>query len=481
MSKVLISWFDPGKDLINNNKINPNGPTISFYKNFYSHDFHILIVTEEFVEQALFFKKFIEDNFKNIFVITKPQQISFDETNYSTVKAIEENIFQELKGYTIDILLNTGSELMRTTWFITSYSSAKPVSILEIRKFENSSPEKTPQLVNINFEISQIPLTALIREYYLIENPKDDKILTASYQKIYDLAYKIAHAENIPILLIGGKGSGKESLAQFIHQSSPIRSKRQFVSFDCAAYPEELILHKLFGYKKGTFPGATHDYKGVFGEANGGTAYLKNIDALSPRMQKLIKNFIENPTLEPIVGRNKKVNVRIIASTTHNVSDLIKNNLIDLDLFYHFVARLVIPSFKDLNISEKREIIDKLININVQKFKVKNEPKLCSELLDFLFSYNFPGNFTELKTLIESFFVLQEKEEICIDAIPEYINLQNTPKSLLLTDVEKAHIEKVLKMFAGNKSRTARALGIALNTLKKKINDYNINIERITE
>ncbi len=481
MSKVLISWFDPRKDLIKNNEINTSGPTISFYKNFYNHDFHILIVTEEFVEQALTFKKYVEENFKNIFVITKAQEISFDETNYSTIKAIEETIFQELKGYTIDILLNTGSELMRTTWFITTYTSDKPVSILEIRKYENITEDKTPQLVNISFETSQIPLTALLREYYLFENPKDEKVLTSSYQNLYDLAYKVAHAENIPILLIGEKGSGKESLARFIHQNSPVRSKRQFVSFDCAAYPEELIIHKLFGYKKGTYPGATHDSKGVLGEANGGTAYLKNIDALSPRMQKLIKNFIENPILDPIVGRNKKVNVRIIASTTHNVSDLLKNNLLDLELFYHFVVRLVIPSLKDLNISEKKEIINKLIDINAQKYKIRNKPQLCSELWDFLFSYNFPGNFTELKTLIESFFILHEKDEICIDAIPDYINLQNTPKSLLLTDIEKAHIEKVLKMFGGNKSRTARALGIALNTLKKKINDYHINIEQLLQ
>lgn len=479
MGNILVSWFSKALDLLDNQQVNPDGPTVTFYNNFYNHEFHVLLALEEDVEDALNFKKVIEQNFSNIFVIVKPQLLSHQQIDYASINAIERNIILEFKNYAIDILLNTSDDIMRTVWMLNAYFLGQNVTLLHLQQSETNFKTAKPKLYQVHIDASTIPLATILRQNLIEQEQRQIYNLVQSYKQVYDQALKIAQSENVPILIQGRPGTGKKTLARFIHENSPIRNKRQFIAFDCSAYPRELIIHKLFGYKKGTYPGANHDYKGILSEANGGTVFLENIDALDKVHQNLIRQFIENPVIEPIVGRSKKVNVRLILGVNYNSAEILSKNLIDIDLFYHLPVRLYLPELKDLPFEQKRQLINYLLELNARKFHHKKPLELCDQLWSFLFSYEFPGNLTELVTLIEGLYIISENSEICIDALPDYIKLQPEPTSFLLEDVERVHIEKVLKMFQGNKSRTARALGIALNTLKKKIKDYKIDVDKL--
>ncbi len=480
MNKVLISWLGVTSDILPKGDVNPDGPTISFYKNFYSHDFHIILVTEDNLEKAYKFKKYVEQNFKNIYPIIKPQSIYGANWNLLEIKNKSEQVLLELTEYQIDILITTGSSMMKIAWILLHQNLALNTSIYHIVTYQDTQNKTKPELYKLDFSKSSIPYSAVVRQQLIaLKKTEDQPVITESIKPVYQKAEKIAQAENLDILITGPFGSGKKTLAKFIHKNSSLRKKRPFISIDCAAYNDQLLEYKLFGYKRGAFPGAIHDYKGALTEANGGTIYLSNIDTLSPRLQHLLAKFLTDRIVDPIVGKEKKVNLRVIASTTKNFNELFKKSLLNKNLIYLFGIRLALPPLKNYSISEKKQIISTLLDQKLKQFKKNPKIELCPQLWDFFYSYQFPGNFTELNLLLDNLLVLSEDSKICTNELPDYIEKEEQPKSLLLSEVEKVHIEKALKLFNGNKSRTAKALGIALNTLKKKIKDYNIDLEQL--
>jgi len=280
------------------------------------------------------------------------------------------------------------------------------------------------------------------------------------------------------LFISGETGVGKKTLAKYIHKAS-VREKKPFNIFNCAAYPEQEIIYRLFGYKKGAFPGAVYNSKGLLVETHGGTLYLENFHTLSLPLQNLIYTFLSDKSVYPIVGRAKKVDVRLLLGISKSLKELLKEKKLLVDLYYRIGISLHLPSFASLPIDEKKIIINK-INQRKRKQYRKQEPlELCRDLWNFFYSYSFPANFNELFTIFDNLYICAQSKEVCIDLLPDYLSVVQEPQSLSLAEVEKLHIERVLKLFKGNKSRSARALGIALNTLKKKIKDYNINIEKL--
>ncbi len=478
MNRVLVSWLGIEKDFTPDGGVNMSGPTVNFYKHYYEHDFHVLLVTEENVQKALLFKKTIEEKFKNIFIILKPQNVEGVHWNLKQLKYIGEQVLMELKDYQIDIFFSTGSAVMKIAWFILHYTLGLNTRLLQIVRPEESHSRTKPDLYILDFETSQVPLAALIRQHALQRDYQADLILTPTLEKVYDRAYQIAQASDAHLFITGDQGTGKETLARYIHKSS-VRESKPFNVIDCAAYPEQELEFRLMGFKRGSFPGAAYDSRGLLVETNGGTLYLKNFDALSYRMQNVLRRFMEDGFVHPLVGRDKKVNVRLLFGTSRAVKDLLKEKIIMPELYYYVGLNIHLPSFELLPVDEKKQIINEF---NARKRKLyhrKQALEFCQALWNFFISYSFPGNFTELQTILDTLYIFGQEEEVCTDLLPDYISVEPELPSLSLADVEKIHIEKVLRMFQGNKSRTARALGVALNTLKKKINDYGIDMEAI--
>ncbi len=307
-----------------------------------------------------------------------------------------------------------------------------------------------------------------------------DKIIGKSktIQKAIDLAQKVAVTDTT-VLLTGETGTGKEVFAQAIHQASP-RSKQNFVAINCSAFSKELLESEMFGHKAGAFTGANKDQKGLFEEANSGTIFLDEIGEMSLELQTKLLRVLE--TGEFIrVGETKptKINVRIIAATHRDLQSEIEQGHFREDLFYRISTfQIHLPPLRE-RVIDIEAITNHFINIS----SVKTNKKIKSVSTDFyeaLKQHQWKGNIRELKNVIERCIILCDNE-LTVEHLP--IELQKadntstkgkTLSAFELASAEKLHIQKVLNYTNGNKTKTAELLGIALTTLYRKMNEYNL-------
>lgn len=202
-------------------------------------------------------------------------------------------------------------------------------------------------------------------------------------------------ATTLPVLLVGDTGTGKEVLARAIHRASP-RASKTFLPFNCSAVPRDMVESQLFGFRKGSFTGADHDFLGIIRSAEGGTLFLDEIGELSIDLQPKLLRFLETNEVHPIgEGKPIKVDVRIIAATNADLDDLIQRKLFREDLYY----RLNIVRFQIPQLSERREEIPPLVMHMLRRFEMdekKHSIKLSDELMEYLLLYKWPGNVRQL-------------------------------------------------------------------------------------
>lgn len=302
-----------------------------------------------------------------------------------------------------------------------------------------------------------------------------DQVLGESpaIQQAIELAKKVA-ATDATVLLSGETGSGKEVFAQAIHYNSK-RSSKTFVAVNCSAFSKDLLENELFGHKAGAFTGAIKDSKGLFEEANGGTIFLDEIGEMQPELQAKLLRVLESGEFIKI-GDTKtiKVDVRVIAATNRNLQEEMETGHFRTDLFYRLsVFQLALPSLRD-----RRKDIPLLAQHFAVVFAAKTNkqvPSLQKEFIAALQQYNWPGNIRELKNVIERSVILENNNELTTASLP--FNPQDdfqSANNFDLATMEKAHIQKVLQHTNGNKTETARLLGIGLTTLYRKIEEYKL-------
>lgn len=289
------------------------------------------------------------------------------------------------------------------------------------------------------------------------------------------LAEKVAPTDST-VLLEGETGVGKELFAQALHYASPRRNK-PFVAVNCSAFAKDLLESELFGHKKGAFTGAIGDKKGLFEEANEGTLFLDEIGEMNLDLQAKLLRVLETHTFMK-VGDSKptKVNVRIVAATNRDLKKESENGNFRSDLYYRLSTfKISIPSLK-----ERKEDIEALAKhfIGVYSAKLKKRiSEMDKDFLKMLKQYDWKGNIRELKNIIERAVILCEGDVLTCDLIPmEISDCISSPdsNSTSLAAMEKAHIQKILKLTKGNKTKTADLLGIGLTTLYRKIEEYQI-------
>lgn len=295
--------------------------------------------------------------------------------------------------------------------------------------------------------------------------------------RIREVAKKVASTD-VPVLITGETGTGKEILAQAIHNGSN-RSQALLLTINCSAIPKDLIESELFGYKAGAFTGATKNKKGLFEEAHTGTLFLDEVGELEPLAQAKLLRVIETKSFiktgDTVVTN---VDVRIIAATNKNLEEEILKGNFRADLYYRLsVFSINIPPLRERK-EDIRELALEIISSLCFKMnlpKVEVEEKFLSQLE----KYSFPGNIRELRNVIERSLILSTNGKLsethlpleffiesCIDAGEENLDL-----------VEKKHILNVLKKFHNNKTHAASALGIGIATLYRKLEKYGISSE----
>ncbi len=298
-------------------------------------------------------------------------------------------------------------------------------------------------------------------------------------QQAADLARKVAQTDTT-VLLTGETGTGKEVFAQAIHQAG-LRRNKNFVIINCSAFNKELLESEMFGHKAGAFTGASNDHKGLFEEANNGTIFLDEIGEMALELQAKLLRVIESGEFIK-VGESKptRVNVRIMAATNKNLKDEIAAGNFREDLFYRIsVFQIHLPALRE-RISDIEPLTKFFVSILSTKIN-KKISKVSDDCLEALKLHTWNGNIRELKNIIERSVILTTGDEITLQSLP--LELQNNAvhnkkgkqlSAFDLNSAEKLHIQKVMNYTNGNKTETARLLNIALTTLYRKLDEYNI-------
>ena len=295
---------------------------------------------------------------------------------------------------------------------------------------------------------------------------------SAAMKKVVELIEMVAPTE-ATVLITGESGTGKEVVARAIHAAGP-RRYMPMVTIHCGALTETLLESELFGHEKGAFTGAQYRKKGKFEVADGGTVFLDAISDISLKTQTDLLRVLQEKEIVRVGGNQPtKVDFRCIAATNKNLEALVKAGSFRPDLFYRLhVFCIDLPPLRD-----RKDDIPLLANHFLNKFCMATSrplPQITSEAMELLMRHDWPGNVRELENAVERALVVGRGTEIR----PSDFSFQFEPGDIkggkTLEDMERVHIERILRETNHNLSRAARILDIDRTTLYNKLRRYGL-------
>src|ERR1041384_4206645 len=377
--------------------------------------------------------------------------------------------------------------------FIQAHSPSSQVIILsqfaDLKMAVESTKLGAYEVLGKPYDIEQIEQTiqrALDRKKLTIDNKLlqtelDRKAGTSqlvgeskALRDVVESAQRAAASDSI-VLIHGASGTGKELIAHLIHSASP-RKERPFVPVNCSSIPDSLLESELFGHEKGAFTNANTAKPGLVEVANGGTLFLDEVGDISPVIQPKLLRFLETGDFRRVGGTVElKADVRVISATNKSLQEEARAGRFREDLFYRLhVVTIRVPALKD-----HREDIPALVDFFLRKKSKSKDPKKVSpRAMETLMMNDWPGNVRELEHVIEGAIILAPGA--VIEVADLHLNDRHSepvPETLAIEDVERQHIEKVLKMFKGNRKKSAEALSISEKGLYLKIKEYGIIVD----
>ncbi len=297
-------------------------------------------------------------------------------------------------------------------------------------------------------------------------------------KELYDKAKSVAWTP-FSIILRGETGSGKSYFARAIHDMSK-RKSMPFLKIDLGTLPENLIESELFGHEKGSFTGADKKRKGVFEAANGGTVFLDELENASPLLQSRLLSVVEDKKVVP-VGSNDPVDIdiRIISASNKNLSDIVKKGLFREDLYYRLAEfEMVIPPLRkrkdDIPWLASRFMIEAADELKKRLYDITSEAET------YLAEMSWHGNVRELRNFMRRCVLMASGSVLTRDDVIKTNNagyIKDNPESAgeldSLSENERKHIEKALRITDGNKTKAANLLGINISTLRRKLKNHN--------
>jgi DNA-binding NtrC family response regulator len=317
----------------------------------------------------------------------------------------------------------------------------------------------------------------------VLSNPEAFKSITTRSPRILRLLKEAElHAgSDVPILITGESGTGKELLARAIHAVSP-RARYPFMPVNMAAISASLFEAEFFGHTRGAFTGAEKERDGYLKNAHHGTLFLDEIGNLPPAMQvKLLRVLQDGEYTKLGSSASQKVDARVVAATNEDLEQMITDKTFRKDLYYRIRGGwLHLPPLR-----KRKEDIPLLVDHFLKEYcSPSTSCGIDEAALCLLTEYHFPGNIRELKSIIQSAVNLAQGKPISADVLPhqlrrskaitaceQTVNAGDIPP---LAQIEKTHILNAYRQLDGNKSQTARILGIGLNTLRRKLTSYGI-------
>ncbi|MBW2043191.1 MAG: sigma-54-dependent Fis family transcriptional regulator [Deltaproteobacteria bacterium] len=451
---------------------------------------HILIVDDDL------------NHLKTLKTIVKSwgYQVSTADDGVKAVESVKERPFA-LILMDVRMAQMSGIEALQR---IKQYNPAIPILIMTAYSSVDSAVEALKSgaydylTKPLDFEVLKISLARALEHSGLkAENATLKSRMSADYdleniigksrpmKELVDMMSMVAPSE-ATVLIIGESGTGKELIAKSIHHNSR-RKDRPLVVVNCAALTETLLESELFGHEKGAFTGADKRREGRFKQADKGTIFLDEIGETSAAMQAKLLRVIQEREIQRVGGEETlSVDVRILAATNRNLEEEVKEGKFREDLFYRLnVVTLRIPP-----LHERQDDIPLLAQHFLEKYAKKNNKQVkgFSPLaMDMLLKYAWPGNVRELENVIERAVILLPDEHITEKELPTTVTESYaeekdwvSPPSQVaanrpLEEIEKEAILATLEDSGGNKSETARRLGINRKTLHKKLKDYGLD------
>lgn len=399
-------------------------------------------------------------------------------SNYKVDVVLLDQKLPDAEGHSLCPSILKYNELTKII-FITAYPSFEG-AVKAIRSGAYDYLSKPFELEELKLTIDNALRTLTLERVAQVEDYRSSKEIEetvliggdklSEVKKLIDIAAQT----DAPVLVTGETGTGKNIVAKAIHYKS--KKKGAFISINCSALPENLIEAELFGYEKGAFTGATTSRKGVFEMAEGGTLLLDEIGEMPMHLQTKLLGVIEDGKIKRLGGETiRPVYVRIIAATNTNIEEMLDKKFRS-DLYYRLgVIRIHMPPLR-----ERKEDIPELCRYLLRKI-TGAEIDLEEVEIKRLKEYDWPGNIRELKNILERAFLIQKGKdlrpsELLFKSQGDISAQQKEPddKIITLEEMEKNHIRNTLNRLSGNLTKTAKALGIALSTLKRKLREYNL-------
>lgn len=303
----------------------------------------------------------------------------------------------------------------------------------------------------------------------------DDKMLM-----VFEMIRQVARLD-VPVLITGETGTGKELVARAIHELSP-RREHFLGAINCAAIPDELFASEMFGHVRGAFTGAVRDNPGVVGRCHQGSLFLDEIGDLSLSNQIKLLRVLQEKTFSRLgEAKVRSSDFRVISATHQSLSSAIREQRFREDLFYRLnVFPIRLPSLRE-RLGDMPYLVEEILKNRAHHDKHRPPPTITGAGLEHLKAHRWPGNVRELENVLQRASILAGAEPIDVKHLPSW---HQTPTALPVVDqsaelksleaVERAHIEAVMKELKGNISAMARVLDISRTTLYTKLRRYNI-------
>lgn len=427
---------------------------------------------------------------------------SRDEADITIEKTLE-HAFEKFEECTYDILMLTGTAFKfrvgGTIELLEIIAAKCAVTQVLILVHPKELPLAFSALKAGGYQYAKLPIpdeelrllvdTALIQRpqpslnLLLKENPEKPGFedMVGRSPRIQDVFRQIRQAAqtDIPVLITGETGTGKELVARAIHQLSDRREK-PFVPINLGALPLDLVSSELFGHEKGAFTGALKNYKGSFERAKGGTVLLDEIGTIDEQNQVGLLRLLETKKFQRIGGsRSIKANVRVIAASNEDLDEAIRQGRFRDDLYYRLdVFPIMLPAVRD-----RTGDIPLIVDHFLKHYNViyQNDIRGVSpDCINRLESYDWPGNVREIKNVIHRAAVMCSGGILLPEHLPKrFFSQRNRPPAVSiqlgssLEEAEKKLIVKTLEWTNNNRQRSAAILGISRRTLYNKISRYN--------
>jgi two-component system response regulator HydG len=343
---------------------------------------------------------------------------------------------------------------------------AKPVNVGEL------SVVVARELEQRRLRVETGLLRARLSERYSFENIIGN---SAPMQAVFKTVAQIAPSR-ASVLITGESGTGKELIAAAIHERSP-RAKGPFVKLHCAALAESILESELFGHERGAFTGAQTRREGRFFQANHGSLFLDEIGEISPAVQVKLLRFLQEREFERVGGNETvTVDVRVIAATNRNLTQMVAEGKFREDLFY----RLNVISVEMPALRARASDTPLLAAHFLRKYAAENGKELrgfSAEALEHLAAYNWPGNVRELENIVERAVVLARSDEVTLSELPPQLAAVRAREGLqipgaTMEEIERYAITKTLESTGGSTSRAAEILAISVRKIQYKLHEY---------